>query len=283
MKNSTNDRQHIAQIVGITFWFMVSATVALAQGKTIQRPIEDFVNAQGTYCMSCTTSGTTCVKVGNKECGLFVPPVANFFGWDTLQEVPPQHRNVQQPLRCASVDYASLANAKVEELLGISLGTTTSGTVTEHLRDDGRAEVSVRLYTKNALIWVASGGDGIRGTCNFTTDPLLFGYRVNDVLRGEDPALGESFLQVKFINTASGAPLPDLLQLIYAPEPGQEPPSFISLTARAEGTLRGNFGVPDGTPGRAEVIETGLFITQSRGATADNFPVERINLNVTGQ
>jgi len=93
---------------------------------------------------------------------------------------------------------------------------------------------------------------------------------------GADAAVGESSLQVRFGNTAPGAPLPDLQQLFGAPVPGQEGPSFISFYARADGTLRGNFGVPDGTPGRAEVIETG------NGATGDGFPAERINLNAVG-
>ena len=270
MKNSTNNCRNVTPIMGIAFWLLVSATVTLAQGKAVQRPIGDFVNAQGTFC----------IDDGSGGCLIFVPPVANFVGWDTLQEVPPQQGNVQ-PVRCASVDYAGLANAKFEELSGISFGTTTSGTVTEHPLADGRAEVSVRLHTKNALTWVVSGGDN--NACDFATDPLLFGHRVPDVLAGADAALGESFLQVKFINTAPGAPLPDLEQLIFAPELGQEFPSFISLTARADGTLRGNFGVPDGTPGKAEVIQTGLFMTKFKGATGDAFPAERINLNVVGQ
>jgi len=248
---------------------MLTATVALAQNKTIQRPIEDFVNAQGTFCISDGSGG----------CLLFVPPVANFLGLDNVQEAPPQHGNVQ-PVRCASVDYAGLANTKIEELSGgtISFGTTTSGTVTERPLADGRAEVTVRLHTKNALTWVTSGGDN--NTCgldtSFATNPLLFGHRVPDVLAGADAALGESSLQVRFVNTAPGAPLPDLQQLFGAPVPGQEGPSFISFYARADGTLRGNFGVPDGTPGRAEVIETG------NGATGDGFPAERINLNAVG-
>ena len=271
MKNSTKNR-NITPIMGIISWLLVSATATLAQGKTVQRPIEDFVSAQGTFCFPDGSGG----------CVLFVPPIGNFIGWDTLQEVPPQQGNVQ-PVRCASVDYAGLANAKVEELSGgtISFGTTTSGTIMEHPLADGRAQVTVRLHTKNALTWVVSGGDN--DACDYATDPLLFGHRVPDVLAGADAALGESFLQVKFINTAPRAPLPDLEQLIFAPELGQEFPSFISFTTRADGTLRGNFGVPDGTPGRAEVIQTGLFMTKFKGATGDAFPAERINLNAVGR
>ena len=170
MKNSTKTWQRIASIIGIAFWILVSSTGVLAKDKTLQRPIEDFVNAQGTFC----------IDDGSGGCFLFVPPVANFFGWDNLQEVPPQQGNVQ-PVRCASVDYAGLANAKIEELSGgsISFDTTTEGTVTERPLRDGRAEVSVRLHTENALTWVTSGGDD--DACDFATDPLLFGHRVPDV------------------------------------------------------------------------------------------------------
>jgi len=267
MKNSTKNWRNIPPM-GIIFWLFVSATVTLAQGKTVQRPIADFVKAQGTFCISDGSGG----------CRLFAPPVANFLGWDGLQEVLPQQGNVP-PVRCASVDYAGLANAKIEELSGgtISFGTTISGTITEDPLADGRAQVTVRIHTKNALTWVVSAGDGPH--CDFATDPLLFGHRVPDVLAGKDAALGESFLEVKFVNKAPGAPLPDLEQLINKPELGQEFPSFISLTTRADGTLRGNFGVPDGASGRAEVIQKGLNLSPQ----AHRLSIERINLKAVGQ
>jgi hypothetical protein len=73
---------------------------------------------------------------------------------------------------------------------------------------DGRAEVEVRLQTENALTWVTDG-------CNdFATDPLLFGHRAPDVLGGAEPGLCDSFLQLTFMNTAPGAPLPDLIQWV---------------------------------------------------------------------
>jgi hypothetical protein len=271
MKNSTSNWRNITPIIGIVFWFLVSAPVTLAQDKTRQRPIEDFVNTQGTFC----------IDDGRGGCFLFVPPVPNFLGSDTVQEVPPQRGNVQ-PVRCASVDYAGLANATIEELSGgtVSLGTTTSGTVTERPLADGRAEVSVRLHTRNALTWVASGGDN--DTCDFATDPLLFGHRVPEVLAGEDAALGDSFLEVVFINPTPGAPLPDLIQLFFFPLDGQEPRS-ISFLASGSGTLRAAFDVPEGTPGQAQVAQRGIFQTPFKGATADGFPAERINLNVVGQ
>jgi hypothetical protein len=174
--------------------------------------------------------------------------------------------------RSVSVDYAGLAD---DYAAGI-LGTQTTGTVTERPLSDGRAEIHVRLHTKNALTWV------VDDPADFN-EPLLFGYRAPDLVPdGQEPALGESFLDVKFINTAPGDPLPDLIQLVVAPQAGQEL-VFLAFRARANGPLRGLFGVEDGTPGRVTVVQTGLFMTPFRGAVADGFPVERIELHVVGQ
>src|SRR5262245_7980920 len=119
MKNDTKSLR-ITPLMQIVLGFLMCATVTLGQGKSVQRPVDDFVKAQGTFC----------IDDGSGGCVVFIPPVANFLGWDTLQEVPPQKGNVQ-PARCASVDYAGLADAKIKEVSGgtISFGTTTTGTV----------------------------------------------------------------------------------------------------------------------------------------------------------
>lgn len=233
------------------------AASALAAPAT-QRPIGDFVSTQGTFCIDDGASG----------CFLFAPPVANSLG----QSDPQQNL-------CMLADNAGLADAwiSVASAGAISFGTQADGTITEKPLTDGRAEVTVRLHTANALTWVIDGCD------DFGTNPLLFGNRAQDVLNaGAEPALGDVSLQVRFINTAPGAPMPDLLQLIIAPEPGQEFPSFLSFNVRATGRLHSNFGVAEGTPGRAESIQTGLFMTRFMGATADGFPAEQINLSVVG-
>ena len=53
---------------------------------------------------------------------------------------------------------------------------------------------------------------------------------------------------------------------------------FIQFNAHATGTLRKAFGVPDGTPGRAEVVQTApepvLVLNRREG----DFPAELINL-----
>jgi hypothetical protein len=129
---------------------------------------------------------------------------------------------------------------------------------------------------------------------NFS-NPLLFGYRAPDVCDPEqdvevgDVALGHITMIIEFINAEPGDPLPDLLQLLIAPEAGQEGPRISLTRARASGPLREAFGVADGTPGRFNTTQNGLFQDECGedgcgpgGATVDGFPVERISLRVVG-
>jgi hypothetical protein len=240
---------------------------APAQASATTRPIEDFVSAQGTFC----------IPDGSGGCFLFVPPVANFIGWDNAGEVPPEET------RGASIDYAGLANAWIEGASGgaVSFGTTFDGTITERPLADGRAAVQVRLHTHDALAWVIAADE--QGNLDFGSGTLLFGHRAPEALEGAEPALVESFFHVRFINTAPGAPLPDLLQLFFAPEPGQEA-TFLSFHAHGGGPLRAAFGVPDGTPGRLTVTQTGLFKFQTLPpGSDDNFPAERVELHAVGR
>lgn len=262
-------------IIIAIFGVVVSATIPVVEAKTTTRPIDDFVKEQGTYC----------IDDGEGGCILFVPPVKNFAGWDNIKDDtnPPPLELV----RLASIDYAGLANAYIESASGstISLGTTTDGIITERGLPDGRAVVKIRLHTKNALTWIVRPTEDPNDN-DFASGPLLFGVRAPDVLGGANPALGDSFLKLVFINTAPGDPMPDLLQLFIEPKEGQEPIS-ISFHAQADGELREAFGVADGTPGRAVVAQTGLFATafktEFKGALADGFPAELINLKVVGK
>ena len=223
--------------------------------QAVQRPIEEFVAAQGTFCIDDGMGG----------CFLFIPPAENFFGWG-------------DPARgiCSAFDYAGLANKAIKAATGgaVDLGTTTSGSVTERPLPDGRAEVDVVLQTWNANTFGQSA-------CNdFNTDPLTFGARPADVIAGAEAALGNGTFHVKFINTAPGAPLPDLLQLAFAPEEGQE---FLMLSIHytAFGKLHSPSGFAEGTPGRLTCIQTGLFFTGFHGAVGDGFPAESIILGTS--
>jgi hypothetical protein len=247
-------------VITAAFLFSLIIISSMAHSQTT-RPIEDFVDTQGTFCIDDGMGG----------CVLFVPPIGNFLG-----QSDPSNGLL------SSVDYAGLADDWIggPDGCGMSFGTTFSGEVTEETLADGRASVHVVLHTDNALTWVTE--DDAPPTSNFN-NPLLFGHRAPDVCNGAEPVLGRITFIIDFINTAPGAPLPDVLQLLIAPEPGQEFPKYFSTRARAKGPLRLAFGVADGTPGQFDTTQNGLFMTAFQGATADAFPVERINLKVVGR
>jgi hypothetical protein len=220
---------------------------ARADGPTTTRPIMDFVNAQGTYNLRDPDDNSV----------VFVPPVANYFGWSDAAH------NLS-----ISVDYAGVANA----FYGDAFGTRFRGTVTERPLADGRAEVMAVLQTTNALADVIQGVDG-----DFADDPLLFGARPTpDGLEG-GVALADAELRVVFTNTAPGAPLPDLIQLAFGTPAAGQDLRAIGFRAVANGRL------PDGTPGKATVTQAGLFMTGFHGAVGDGFPAERIGLRPVGR
>src|SRR5262249_1233267 len=105
----------------------------------------------------------------------------------------------------------------------------------------------------------------------FGENELLFGARVNDVLAGATPALGDCKLDLEFTNSAPGLPIPDFEQLLFAPEAGQAVNSVVF-----EGTANGTFA--NGSTGRVHVIERGILDNGFHGAVADGFPAEFITL-----
>jgi hypothetical protein len=159
-----------------------------------------------------------------------------------------------------------------DSLFQLGLGTTTDGTITERALPDGRARVHVVLHTRNAF---TTGG------FNFSSTGI-FGHTIGQVLAGADAALGDSLLTVDFINTAPGAAMPNLISLIFNPQPGQVVEKLL-FVVNADGTLRAAFGVPDGTPGSAHTTQRGLFTVPGEGIPADRFPSERVEFRVTGQ
>jgi hypothetical protein len=237
-------------VAGVAFGILLATIPAHATMGVIQRPISDFVGAQGST-------------------NLFIPPVPDYVGWFD-----------NPPHEFASVDYAGLAAGWLIANGGPDLGTTTAGTVVERPLKDGRTMVTIVLHTQNANSWVVPFG------ADFATGPLLYGYRAQDLLANPSlmPALSGSHLRVDFKNTAPGTALPDLVDafILGNAAPGQEL-RFLSYRAEGGGPLRPEFGVADGTPGRLTVTQTGLLMTSFQGATADGFPAERVDLTVTGQ
>jgi len=197
-------RRFATPLAGLLVFSVLAATPqqAVAADRATERPIADFVNAQGTFDFGF----------------LFVPPVPNFLGWtDSASGLS------------LSIDYAGLADKACH---GVA-GTKYTGKVKEKRLADGRAEVTVELLTLDAITWVVNGFD-------FANDPVIFGVRWRDdggdCVMDASPALGNSMLTVTFINTSPGAPLPDLIQVFAEPKPGQEVLA-LSIRATAIGTL----------------------------------------------
>jgi len=240
--------------LALSMMLLIAATVP-ASAQTVERSLDEFLAAQGTYCLDDGMGG----------CILFVPPLQNFFGWS-------------QPAtnRCAAVDYAGIANNWLKQQSGgtKNLGTRVEGKIMERQLGNGQAEVTVLLHTTSALAWAIN-------QCNdFSGPDLIFGYRAPEVLAGAPAALAEVFMKVVFL-THPNVPLPDLLQIAFAPEPGQ---TFLFLggNSQAEGPLRAAYGVAEGTTGRLTIVQTGLFVTPFMGAVGDGFPAEYVTLKVIG-
>jgi hypothetical protein len=262
MRYETKYWRYVWAAAATAFAFVLLGIPAAVHGaaKTTQRPLADFLSAQGTLC----------IDDGSGGCYLFVPPDPNFLGWNSELD--------KSPIYFAGVDYAGLANAYApgEE-------PEIAGTVTERVLRDGTAEVTVLLHTTNANAWVIDldlSGDILDQVAN---KPTLFGHRPADVLAGEGQALGDAFLHIVFVNTAPGAPLPDLMAVGYDPA---APPYFRSIGGQmsAHGPLTAEYGVAEGTPGMCKIAQTGLLATSGQGrALQDAFPAESILLQEVGQ
>jgi hypothetical protein len=234
-----------------------------AAGPTRQRPLSDFLSTQGTFCPDDGQGG----------CTIFVPPAPNFLGWSTRADA-------SNHVLFSGVDYAGLANAFFQN----AFGTVVDGMVTERPLSDGRAEVRVALMTRNANTWVIDldlNGDVLG---QIAAKPTLFGQRPGS---GGGHALGSAKLDAVFLNTAPGAALPDLLQLMNAPAPGQEF-EFLAFNGEATGPLTAQFGVAEGTLGRCNQRQSGLFATalrvnQNSRVALDAYPAEFIVLHRIGR
>ena len=263
----TRDRKTIfPNCVLVGGMVLIASTVVITNSATAaganQRPIEDFVSAQGTFCLSFATCDA------DPPCFLFVPPVENFIGL-----------NDPVSLLAASIDYAGLADAWISaQPNGVSFGTEFRGSITEKSLRDGTdsVEVHVRLRTTNALAWVIECEIDSEGNigCDFGGADVIFGNRAPEVFAGQDMALGDSFLRLKFVSHLGfGAPMPDLLQLLFCGGgEDYEFPSLLQFVSTAQGTRA------DGTAATLIVTQVGMFANPGGGAAADGFPVENVVL-----
>jgi hypothetical protein len=217
-----------------------------------ERTIQEFVAVQQKG--ACATKGVPPCPAKQ----LFLPPVPNYVGWGGLQRG--DQACTFEPgdiCRFALVDYAGIAARFIEARGGPDLGTSFGGTVKERPVDKGLVEVTVRLVTRNALIFVSelSTYDVQTGPKSiFLTSPLLFGARPLDVLDGRKPALGSSVFEVTYIDKP-GAPFPNLLALLTGPGPELKSYEFRAVTT---GRLRAAFfGEPGkgGARGQVRIVQ----------------------------
>ena len=239
----------------IKVWSLAVVTVAFAgaaaaQGAANRLPLSAFLDTQGSQ-------------------NIYIPPVPDYWGWTA----PPP--GVKTPASSyvggngASCDYAGLANEWLVQQGHADLGTAFSGSVTTRSLADGRMLVQVELHTINALtfafrITTPDFGD-------FAYDPLIFGARAQDVAAGAPPALGECHASFAWTQMPG-----DLVDFNHAWDaPGFEIVN-ISFRANAQGLLA------DGRTGRLIISETGFARTSFKGATADWFPAEFVEVRPTG-
>lgn len=222
----------------------LSAQKTAAAKNVNQRPIDDFVTAQGT-------------KVG------FAP--YDYVSWLSVTD--------EMSIRLALVDYAGVTN----RALRLGLGTTYTGSVTERPLTDGRAEVVVTLQTKNALTWVADLGESFdQDDVQSASCPLLFGATGHEVKEGATPALGESFLQLVLKNTAIGAPLPDLFSAFVTGDTYREGQELISVSFSAKALLH----LPNGKKNQVVIDQFGRVTMLGQcNIFQDNFDIERVEVS----
>ena len=152
-----------------------------------------------------------------------------------------------------------------------------TGSVTERLLPDGKAEVMVMVHAKNVFVTVFQVGDKAPPF----PDNLLFGNWTSSVCYlDKEPAYGDCTLTLKFINPYGGlgAYLPDLWDLLVN---SFDSIKSISYDGQAYGPLI------DGSSGFVQMRQTFLPLTSSKAnpksALADMFPAEHIILRRIGK
>jgi hypothetical protein len=239
-------------LVGTVGLALSSVTAPASAG---QRALTDFTSRQGAWCAAFNDEGIDCAASHYGACAD-----------DEFTFTFPLFWSDPKTGFTALIDTLGDLDAAGDA------GAIVDGSVSESARPDGLAEVKVVLHSSNAQIRAFDA--------DFTP---LFGYNA----RSGVPTRGDALAQIKFSNTAPGAPLPDINQVLSCPVPGQAL-EVISIRARASGPLREAFGVPEGSPGRLEVTQNGLIETSAlvnphSRLAVDAFPAEHVIIRATGK
>ena len=186
----------------------------------------------------------------------------------------------------ARIDFVGVINKYQLEAAGHgSLGTSFTGNVTESVQNDGRTLVQVNLHGKNVFCLIGRFGNG--GV--FWPDNRMWGQPAGLVpsqFTVADLDTVDVHFTLKFLtNDPPGSDLPQIRQLLFFPEEGQEVLQNL-IQASGKGHLRYGFGVPDGTPGQLSMTMRGIwnasFEDDATSIKRDPWPVSRIDLRPTG-
>ncbi len=152
----------------------------------------------------------------------------------------------------------------------LGLGTTLSGTVTERKLRNGQTQVSVKLHVQNAFGYAWRNDTG-----------LALGHSYADVVGGKDPAVGDCLFSLDYVTSRKPGDPMTAAQDRHTWLPASRIVK-IQIVAELDGTLRASFGVPDGTPGKAQTTQVGLYGVSAWNSGSDYFPAEHINIFPTG-
>jgi hypothetical protein len=221
---------------------------AVSAGRVTRRPIEEFVAAQG-YCLLPGNPNNCDISVAGIDLLVFVDR-------STGNQIV--------------LDYNGIAAAYLRANGGPDLGTTFSGTVTERVLNDGRAQITVVLHTESALTFVDDVTAPAFGTV------IRLGATPAQVLAGAPVALGSSTIRLTYIAPEPGMPLVDLGVTLFEPDT-YEVVKF-GFQAQAEGVLHAASGYPEGTVGLVRAKELDRF-TPGLLRRGEPFRVEHIRLS----
>ena len=237
---------------------VVAGLVGPAAAQAGERPLSDFLTAQGTT-------------------SLFWNPFPDYLGWANNASLVSSSGPAKQ-CRFAGIDYAGLSAQYLKDNISLDVGTTVSGSVHERALDDGRAEVTVVLHTSNAVTFAqtcANLGPG---------NPSAFGTQQTDLLANQslEPGLSTVDFLAVFKITAPGAPLPDLVCINLGTCPGGFELVSLYIRANGAGPLHASSGFVEGTPGHLVVTQTGIFrpgpfTSPNSRISYDAFPAERVD------
>ena len=190
-------------LIALALALAIPFAVEAKKPAVYQRPLEDFLQAQGV------------------ETSFFAHP--DISGW-----VDPNW------ITFALVDYPGVIAEWLLDTYGVDLGTEVAGNVWERPLRGGGAEITVKLRAKNALGFAQAVADIIANGFDFEKTATIFGQKGSAVGAGAEPALGWAHLDVSFVISEPGADLPDLIDVLN--DPGSFEPVSMSLISTISGT-----------------------------------------------